>query len=56
MKDLEELQMDQKFIRERVCSYILKELNKASLNEVEKEGVKQLTKWNFTIVKMNRHR
>ena len=25
----------------------LKELNKASLNEVEKEGVKQLTKWNF---------
>ena len=26
---------------------LLKELNKASLNEVEKEGVKQLTNWNF---------
>ena len=48
MKDLEELQMDQKNLYGKEFAPIfLKELNKASLNEVEKEGVKQLTKWNF---------
>ena len=53
VKDLEELQMDQKNLYGKEFTPIfLKELNKASLNEVEKEGVDQLTKWNFTIVKM----
>ena len=48
VKDLEELQMDQKNLYGKEFTPIfLKELNKASLNEVEKEGVDQLTKWNF---------
>ena len=48
VKDLEELQMDQKNLYGKEFTPIfLKELNKASLNEVEKEGVNQLTKWNF---------
>ncbi|PFY70592.1 penicillin acylase family protein [Bacillus wiedmannii] len=48
VKDLEELQMDQKNLYgKEFTPILLKELNKASLNEVEKEGVKQLTKWNF---------
>ena len=47
VKDLEELQMDQKNLYGKEFTPIfLKELNKASLNEVEKE-VNQLTKWNF---------
>ena len=48
VKDLEELQMDQKNLYGKEFTPIfLKELNKASLNEVEKEGVKPINKVEF---------
>ncbi|KFN01268.1 penicillin acylase family protein [Bacillus clarus] len=48
VKDLENLQMDQKnlYAKEFVPIF-LNELNKMTLSDVEKKGVKELTKWNF---------
>lgn len=47
-KDLQELQMDQKNLHAREFAPVfLKELNKVNVSDVEKQGIKELTNWDF---------